>query len=445
MSGVTYVVLDGRDAADGRTAARTADPAVDPAVNPAEGVPDEGPMFRARVGGREIRWDVAPDDAAGRAAGPGAAGTRTAALRLVTQVGRAFEDEHPGVRPIVAHGRHLVVDGSVDLGSTDHWRVMPLPNGIAVAEPSTVAPARLDDTTRALADAVDAEAFRADVAWLSGLPTRHSLSSGFAQALDEAQARLDALGYATRREPVTVGAGGCENLVADRAGDGGGGLVVVTAHLDSINQAGGPTAPSPGADDNGSGSAGLLELARLLATRTWQHDLRLVLFGGEEEGLFGSTQHVATLPRADRQRIRAVLNMDMIGTRNTATATVLLEGAELSSTQIADLSAAAAAVTGLAVETSLTPFASDHVPFINRRIPAVLTIEGGDSANGHIHSAADVAAHVDPAFAREILRMNVVALAGWLVPVVDPAPVPDPDPTDPSADGLQDGPPADDC
>jgi len=230
--------------------------------------------------------------------------------------------------------------------------------------------------------------------------------------------------------------------VADRSGAGGSGLVVVAAHLDSINQAGGPTAPAPGADDNGSGSAGLLELARLLATRTWQHDLRLVLFGGEEEGLFGSTQHVATLPRADRTRIRAVLNMDMIGSRNTATPTVLLEGAQLSSSQIADLSAAAAAVTDLVVETSLSPFASDHVPFIDRGIPAVLTIEGGDSANGHIHSAADVADHVEPAFARQILRMNVVALTGWLAPVAAPVGLGDPaepDPADPAPA------PSDDC
>ncbi|MGY4645973.1 M28 family metallopeptidase [Cellulomonas sp. URHB0016] len=425
MSGVTYVVVDDR------SAARTV-----PAGDRAEDAAGVAQAFRARVGGREIRWDAAPDDAGGSTGADGSRtrGTRTAALRLVTQVGRAFEHAHPGVRPILAHGRHLVVDGSVDLGSTDHWRVMPLPDGIAIAEPSTAAPARLDDAARALADAVDAEAFRADVAWLSGFPTRHSLSSGFAQALDGAQARLDALGYTTRREPVTVGTGACENLVADRTGDGGDGLVVVTAHLDSINQAGGPTAQAPGADDNGSGSAGLLELARVLATRAWRHDLRLVLFGGEEEGLFGSTQHVAALPRTDRTRIRAVLNMDMIGTRNTGAATVLLEGAELSSSQIADLASAAAAVTGLAVETSLSPFASDHVPFINRRIPAVLTIEGGDSANSHIHSAADVAAHVDPAFAREILRMNVVALAGWLVPAVPTDDVP----TDPVADDATD-------
>jgi Zn-dependent M28 family amino/carboxypeptidase len=68
------------------------------------------------------------------------------------------------------------------------------------------------------------------------------------------------------------------------------------------------------------------------------------------------------------------------------------------------------------VETSLDPFASDHVPFIAAGLPAVLSIEGGDSANGHIHGPDDLPAHLDLDFALEILRMNAVALAGWLEP-----------------------------
>jgi Zn-dependent M28 family amino/carboxypeptidase len=76
------------------------------------------------------------------------------------------------------------------------------------------------------------------------------------------------------------------------------------------------------------------------------------------------------------------------------------------------------------VETSLNPFASDHVPFINAGMPAVLTIEGADSANGHIHSANDTLNFIDWSLAAEILRMNIAALAAWLVPaaVVRPRP-----------------------
>jgi len=235
--------------------------------------------------------------------------------------------------------------------------------------------------------------------------------------MDFAADRMVALGYTVSRMPITVGAGHSANLIGDRAGTGSTrGLVIVTAHLDSINIAGGPAAAAPGADDNGSGSAGVLELGRLLSTRSWQHDVRLILFGGEEEGLFGSKQYVAALPPAERSRVRAVLNMDMIGTRNTVTPGVLLEGAAVSSSQIADLSTAAATYTGLTVETSLNPFASDHVPFINAGIPAVLTIEGADSANGHIHSANDTLNFIDWSLAAEILRMNIAALAGWLEP-----------------------------
>lgn len=106
--------------------------------------------------------------------------------------------------------------------------------------------------------------------------------------------------------------------------------------------------------------------------------------------------------------------LSMVATRNTAQPAVLLEGAAVSSGQIDDLAAAAATYTGLRVETSLYPFASDHVPFIDAGIPAVLTIEGADGANGHIHTDQDVMAHVDLALMRGILRLNLAALAGWL-------------------------------
>src|ERR687890_2721265 len=111
------------------------------------------------------------------------------------------------------------------------------------------------------------------------------------------------------------------NVIAEREGHapGGRGVVLVTAHLDSININGGPAAPAPGADDNGSGSAGLLEISRAFRDHRGEHDLRFILFGGEEQGLFGSKQYVAGLPTSEKRRIRAVLNMDMIATLNTST------------------------------------------------------------------------------------------------------------------------------
>ena len=57
------------------------------------------------------------------------------------------------------------------------------------------------------------------------------------------------------------------------------------------------------------------------------------------------------------------------------------------------------------------PFASDHVPFIDAGVPAVLTIEGSDNANEAIHSERDTIDRIDYDFALEILRMNVAFVA----------------------------------
>jgi Zn-dependent M28 family amino/carboxypeptidase len=255
-----------------------------------------------------------------------------------------------------------------------------------------------------------------DLKELVGFGTRHSVSTTFGEAAEWVADRLLSLGYTVSEQSVTVGSGRSRNVIADRPGLAAdtADVVLVAAHLDSVNLAGGPTASAPGADDNGSGSAAVLELARVLASTAWRSDLRLILFGGEEQGLHGSRQHVAALPPDERVRIRAVLNMDMVGTRNTVESAVLLEGAPLSQPLIDDLAAAAATYTGLRVETSLKPFASDHVPFIDAGVPAVLSIEGADSANGNIHTAADTLDHIDLDLMLEILRMNLAALAGWL-------------------------------
>ncbi|MDT0350386.1 M28 family metallopeptidase [Pseudonocardia charpentierae] len=268
-----------------------------------------------------------------------------------------------------------------------------------------------DPAVLRLLDGLSRDAFVADLETLAAHHTRRSDSSGFDEAATWAETVLADAGYSVTTQPVPRGGGRCRNVIADRPGAAAEPheVVLVTAHLDSINLAG-PAEPAPGADDNGSGSAGLLELARALADHPAALDLRLILFGGEEEGLFGSETYVAELPAADRARIRAVLNMDMIGGRNTAEAGVLLEGAEVSQDVIDALARAAATYTDLMVTTSLHPFNSDHVPFIDAGIPAVLTIEADDSANTRPHTAADTVAGVDPDLAIAILRMNVAYL-----------------------------------
>ncbi|MFF5083723.1 M28 family metallopeptidase [Actinoplanes sp. NPDC000266] len=371
---------------------------------------------RVLVGDQVLLWSEEEQAEPAPAARSGAVAT---GLSLVTQVGRAFQEAHPDVPVILDHGRHLVVEGGEALRGKDDtcWRVEPLPAGPVVVDRPERQARRADPAVENVLLGVARPAYESDLTWISQLETRHSLSEGFRQAADRAEMALATLGYATSRQAVSVGGGQSANVIADRPGQATTDrkVVLVTAHLDSVSQAGGTRAP--GADDNGSGAAGVLLLASALAAHRWENDLRLILFGGEEQGLFGSKQYVAGLSPDERLRIRAVLNMDMIGVRNGPEPGVLLEGAPVSKELIDDLAAAAATYTGLRVETSLSPFASDHVPFIVAGVPAVLTIEGNDSANGNIHSENDLLAHIDYGLAVEILRMNAAAVAGWLRPV----------------------------
>lgn len=99
------------------------------------------------------------------------------------------------------------------------------------------------------------------------------------------------------------------NVIAELPGTNDANVVMAGAHLDSV-QAG------PGIQDNGTGSAALLEVAEALAKVKPQNTLRFAWWGAEEAGLIGSEQYVAGLSQAELDRIALYLNFDMIGSPN---------------------------------------------------------------------------------------------------------------------------------
>ena len=347
-------------------------------------------------------------------------------MHLVIQNGRRFQQEHPEAQVLFDKGRYLLValdpeeatqiDGGVCFG------IKPLEENTVAFDVRARAAERIAPAAwiQDLVDAVSRSDFEASLKHLVSFPTRFSTSAQYTDAATWTRGQLEAMGYATMEQQISIPILGAnsQNILAERLGTGSGmrDLVLVVAHLDSINISGGPEANAPGADDNATGSAGLLEMARVFNDHAAEHDLRFVLFGGEEEGLFGSQQYIENLPSADRGRIRAVINMDMIGTLNAPTPSVLLEGAAVSQPLIDELASAAATYTSLEVQTSLHPFNSDHVPFIERGFSAVLTIEGTDSANDNVHTANDTLDNIDNDLALEILRMNVATTAKALAP-----------------------------
>jgi Zn-dependent M28 family amino/carboxypeptidase len=98
------------------------------------------------------------------------------------------------------------------------------------------------------------------------------------------------------------------NVLADAAGDGSGALTVVGAHLDSVPA-------GPGINDNGSGSAAVLETALQLPPQA-RRGLRFAFWGAEEIGLVGSRHHVGALSEDERRRVALYINLDMVGSPN---------------------------------------------------------------------------------------------------------------------------------
>ena len=99
------------------------------------------------------------------------------------------------------------------------------------------------------------------------------------------------------------------NVLAEKRGANNGNVVMAGAHLDSV-------LAGPGINDNGSGSAGILEAAEQLANLESQNTLRFAWWGAEESGLVGSTNYVNGLSQAEKDRIALYLNFDMIGSPN---------------------------------------------------------------------------------------------------------------------------------
>jgi Zn-dependent M28 family amino/carboxypeptidase len=102
------------------------------------------------------------------------------------------------------------------------------------------------------------------------------------------------------------------NVIAQTTTGNPDNVVMAGAHLDSV-------AAGPGINDNGSGTAALLETAvRLGGAPAVANAVRFAFWGAEEEGLIGSTRYVAGLAEADRQKIALYLNLDMVGSPNAA-------------------------------------------------------------------------------------------------------------------------------
>lgn len=164
--------------------------------------------------------------------------------------------------------------------------------------------------------------------------------------------------YGTPRE--------CQNVIAYKIGTRfPDHQIVVGAHRDAVLN-------SPGADDNGSGTAGVLELARVLQDIETEMTFIFVLFDAEEQGLYGSWHYVDEA-QARGDNIVYMLNMDMIANLPNNDKAALYHGADATySTLWQFLADSLVGITGYLAGNS---GGSDHYPFTQRGYPATFVAE----------------------------------------------------------------------
>jgi hypothetical protein len=200
---------------------------------------------------------------------------------------------------------------------------------------------------------------------------REAGSESYRKAATYVASELSRLGYSVTRqrvplpagesEGVAVPAGSTENVIATPPGyNPSAPHLLVGAHLDSV-------APSPGANDNASGTAALLELARLARSEPTAMPIVWVAFGGEERrfrgtsgGTFGSRFYRDNLSAGERRGLRGVLSIDMIG---NGPAVFVCHGGRTPRPFVNALLDDAKRLQIKAFEQVVSRFFSDHSPF----------------------------------------------------------------------------------
>jgi aminopeptidase YwaD len=226
-------------------------------------------------------------------------------------------------------------------------------------------PAARDASEQAIVDGFRADRMIEQVRGLGG--PRVAGTADAKRAAELIRATAEANGWQAHIEhvPASRATRGKDlyNVVAERRGtapDGERGLVLAGAHFDTV-------AGAYGANDDGSGTAALLEGTRVFTQVPTRHDLRFVWFDGEEDGLLGSRAYAAK--HADALAgAKAIVVAEMLGSPGGAPKLVFTDRA---SGDAARRVTDAAARNGLRPQVVVDPMAgSDHLPFARLGIPA---------------------------------------------------------------------------
>jgi hypothetical protein len=316
-----------------------------------------------------------------------------------------MEELAPHIKTIHKEGRLWVVKLKKNAPSNIKSHLRPLSGGEDSYMYRPIFPMRLNfkmpTKIQQMVEQVSRDAIENDVIDLASYRTRRTGTQENKEAVEAALERLKSYGYEV--EKVCYSGTDC-SVVAEKKGlTRADEVLLVMGHIDSVG------ASYAGADDNASGTAVLLEMARVLKDYNNQKTIRFFISNGEEQGLRGSTHYVRKLSdEGTLNDISLVINMDMVGYNHTGIVELETDPAYKDLAQwFAEL---ASQYTSLKTKITLGAWGSDHVPFLRKGIPSLLTIEDWSAKTPCYHKACDTPDTLNYEYATEIGKLNLSAI-----------------------------------
>ena len=248
---------------------------------------------------------------------------------------------------------------------------------------------------------VDAHSIKEDVEMLANFKSRQAGSADNQKATAKLKEIFVSLGLEVKE--FCYRAGAC-SLVADKKGESKPDeVIMLLGHFDSVGK------NFAGADDNASGTAVLLEVARVLKDYGNKRTFRYFATNGEENGLLGAEHYARQLINSGEiKKVVLAINMDMVGYNSNGI--VELE----TDSQYEDLakwfSSLASSYTSLKTKITIGAWGSDHVPFINGGVPTLLTIEDWSTKTPCYHMECDKPSTLNYNYAAQIAKLNMAAM-----------------------------------
>jgi Zn-dependent M28 family amino/carboxypeptidase len=241
---------------------------------------------------------------------------------------------------------------------------------------------------------ISADNILANIVELSDLRTRHSESAEALVAEALLASKLIQLGFEVQTFNFREGFSG--NVIATIPGTKyPDEFVIAGAHYDSRGSSSAdPTSRAPGADDNGSGSAHLLEVARAISESkvAFEYTVLLCWFSGEEQGLVGSRAYAKHLADTN-QMVVAMFNADMLGWKLPGTSvTVGMKDRFVADWLLTIANSLAEQYVPELIVGESASCCSDHQSFTENGFPAIGYFENEGSASDypHYHKSSDL-------------------------------------------------------